>query len=391
VLLDDHAWLSVWAKTRRGPSAPTVVTHWLPLHQHLANTTDTAGSRGGARLLTVRAVQPHEGAVEVAASIGLRAESIGGQVRRDVEQAVDPAEGLDRGRDKPGAGVVVGDIEPPPFVPGGEVVGTRCDTGERVAALCRTGGHAQYVAVPRELLFAIPDGVDDPTALSVFVPGLTAALLVNAARPSETDRVAVLGATGAVGSLLLGLLVERGVRTRVVSVRDQAARAEAAGLGATGFAYPGSGTLTEDLNTAAGGPLDIVFDAVGGTATEAAVSALGRFGRLFCYGSAGGEPAVLGARSLVLGSRSVTGFWLLDHVSDADSARRELGLVFDAVVAKRLVVRAPELRGLADLRAAVEAASERGRRGRVLIDPWANVPRHTESPVTRSLSEGRTA
>jgi hypothetical protein len=296
VLLDDHAWLSVWAKTRRDPSAPTVVTHWLPLHQHLANTTDTAGSRGGARLLTVRAVQPHEGAVEVAASIGLRAESIGGQVRRDVEQAVDPAEGLDRGRDKPGAGVVVGDIEPPPFVPGGEVVGTRCDTGERVAALCRTGGHAQYVAVPRELLFAIPDGVDDPTALSVFVPGLTAALLVNAARPSETDRVAVLGATGAVGSLLLGLLVERGVRTRVVSVRDQAARAEAAGLGATGFAYPGSGTLTEDLNTAAGGPLDIVFDAVGGTATEAAVSALGRFGRLFCYGSAGGfAMAVLAA------------------------------------------------------------------------------------------------
>ena len=34
--------------------------------------TDAAGSRGGARLLSVRAVQPHEGAVEVAASIRLR-------------------------------------------------------------------------------------------------------------------------------------------------------------------------------------------------------------------------------------------------------------------------------------------------------------------------------
>jgi CRISPR-associated endonuclease/helicase Cas3 len=43
LLLDEDAWLSVWAKTRRDPSTPTVVTHWLPLHQHLADTAAVAG------------------------------------------------------------------------------------------------------------------------------------------------------------------------------------------------------------------------------------------------------------------------------------------------------------------------------------------------------------
>ena len=35
-----------------------------------------------------------------------------------------------------------------PLIPGTEVAGVRADTGERVVALCGTGGYAEYVAVP---------------------------------------------------------------------------------------------------------------------------------------------------------------------------------------------------------------------------------------------------
>ncbi len=38
---DQERWLSVWAKTGRDPNG--VVTHWLPLHQHLADTAAVAG------------------------------------------------------------------------------------------------------------------------------------------------------------------------------------------------------------------------------------------------------------------------------------------------------------------------------------------------------------
>src|ERR1700745_3215180 len=61
-----------------------------------------------------------------------------------------------------------------PLVPGGEVAGTRGDTGERVVALVGDGGYAEYAIAPAEQVFAIPDGVDDGTALALIVQGTTA-------------------------------------------------------------------------------------------------------------------------------------------------------------------------------------------------------------------------
>src|SRR5438105_13691141 len=61
-----------------------------------------------------------------------------------------------------------------PLVPGGEVAGTRADTGERVVALVGSGGYAEYAIAPAEHVFAIPDGLDDGTALALIVQGTTA-------------------------------------------------------------------------------------------------------------------------------------------------------------------------------------------------------------------------
>src|ERR671936_2394082 len=61
-----------------------------------------------------------------------------------------------------------------PLVPGGEVAGVREDTGERVVALCGTGGYAEYATAPAALTFLIPEGVDDGTALALLIQGLTA-------------------------------------------------------------------------------------------------------------------------------------------------------------------------------------------------------------------------
>src|SRR3981189_1744646 len=47
-----------------------------------------------------------------------------------------------------------------PLVPGTEVAGIREDTGERVVALCGTGGYAEYATAPKDLVFPIPDELD---------------------------------------------------------------------------------------------------------------------------------------------------------------------------------------------------------------------------------------
>jgi len=55
-----------------------------------------------------------------------------------------------------------------PLVPGAEVAGVREDTGERVVALVGDGGYAEYATAPRALTFAIPDEVDDASALALL-------------------------------------------------------------------------------------------------------------------------------------------------------------------------------------------------------------------------------
>src|SRR2546421_1551101 len=52
-----------------------------------------------------------------------------------------------------------------PLVPGREVAGVRDDTGQRVVALVASGGYAEYASAHEELVFPIPDGLDDGTAL----------------------------------------------------------------------------------------------------------------------------------------------------------------------------------------------------------------------------------
>ena len=93
-----------------------------------------------------------------------------------------------------------------PLVPGGEVAGVREDTGERVVALIGTGGYAEYATAPRAHVFAIPDGVDDGTALALILQGTTAwHLYRTAGRVAEGESVVVHSAAGGVGSLAVQL------------------------------------------------------------------------------------------------------------------------------------------------------------------------------------------
>src|SRR6202035_5019945 len=93
-----------------------------------------------------------------------------------------------------------------PLVPGSEVAGVREDTGERVVALVGDGGYAEWATAPRELVHAIPDELDDGTALAIVIQGLTAwHLYRTAGKLSAGESVVVHSAAGGVGSLAVQL------------------------------------------------------------------------------------------------------------------------------------------------------------------------------------------
>ena len=75
-----------------------------------------------------------------------------------------------------------------PFVPGAEVVGRDAD-GRRVVALVTGGGYAEQALAHPATTFALPDEVDDTTALAFVLQGTTAWHLLQHQRPLRAGRV----------------------------------------------------------------------------------------------------------------------------------------------------------------------------------------------------------
>jgi NADPH2:quinone reductase len=199
-----------------------------------------------------------------------------------------------------------------PLVPGREVAGVREDTGERVIALVDSGGYAQYAKAPEQLVFPIPAGLDDGTALAILVQGLTAwHLYRTAGRVAAGESVVVHAAAGGVGSLALQLGHALGAG-RVIATASSAEKRELTlDLGADVALDPAPEDLTERLLEANGGsPVDVVFDMSGGAVFDASYRALAHFGRIVVCGIATSEPNEVRSGSLLRHSRAAIGFYL---------------------------------------------------------------------------------
>jgi NADPH:quinone reductase-like Zn-dependent oxidoreductase len=66
--------------------------------------------------------------------------------------------------------------------------------------------------------------------------------------------------------------------------------------------------LEDRLRSAAGGPVDVVVDPVGGAASTAALLVLGEGGRLVHLGASGGPTATFSSATLRSGSHSILGY-----------------------------------------------------------------------------------
>ena len=200
-----------------------------------------------------------------------------------------------------------------PLIPGGEVAGVRRDTGERVVALVGTGGYAQYAKAPKQLVFAIPDGIDDGTALALLVQGTTAwHLYRTAGRVADGESVVVHSAAGGVGSLAVQLGHPLGAGRVIATASSQEKRELVLELGADVAIDAAPEGLTERLIEAnAGRRVDVVFEMAGGEVFDASYQALAPFGRIVAYGIASQSPNEVSTGSLLRHSRAVVGFYLL--------------------------------------------------------------------------------
>jgi NADPH:quinone reductase len=210
-----------------------------------------------------------------------------------------------------------------PFVPGGEVVGAVVDPGGAPRRVCgfvsRGGGYAELAVVRAGLAFDVPDGVTDAQALSLLVQGITAWHLVSTcARVRPGESVVVHAAAGGVGNLAVQLAKAAGAGRVIATASTQEKLDLAAGLGADVGVLLDEKVNAHDVKArlmeANGGhKVDSVFEMVGGATFDGSLAALAPFGRLVTFGMASRTPPTpLNPGSLMIGSHSVIGFWLMD-------------------------------------------------------------------------------
>jgi NADPH:quinone reductase len=260
-----------------------------------------------------------------------------------------------------------------PLVPGVEVVGRRVDTGERVIALCGSGGYAEYATAPASLTFPVPDEVDDGTALALLVQGLTAwHLYRTSAQLHPGESVVVHAAAGGTGSLAVQLGRPLGAGRVIATASSEEKRALALELGADAAVDADPHGMTERLIEANGGrPVDVVFEMAGGAVFDASFEALAPFGRLVVYGIASREQRELRSGKLMKTSRAVVGFWFHHCLERPGMVEAALADLFARAARGELRVVVGATYPLAAAAQAQIDLAGRRTTGKLLLDPRA--------------------
>jgi NADPH:quinone reductase len=193
------------------------------------------------------------------------------------------------------AGVV---LEAPP--------GSGFAPGDRVACCLPYGGGADLVAVPRDSVFPLPDGIGFEKAAALPMNYLTAQFaLETRAGLREGETVLVHGAAGGVGTASLQVARGCGARTvAVVSTKEKAAFVRELGVD---HVVLSEGFLSSVKELTDGVGVDVVVDVVGGDLFTDSLRALAPLGRLLVVGFTGGTIPEVKVNRLLLSNTDVRG------------------------------------------------------------------------------------
>jgi len=178
------------------------------------------------------------------------------------------------------AGVVVD--EPGDWI-GAEVWGTGGDVG-----FSRNGSHAELLAVPIDALARKQLSLDEAATVGVnFVVGWLGA--IETAQLHKGETIAVFGASGGVGGAVAQIAAAYGARVIGVDRTPPGDDSPAAAILDECIAFDGDAQhVADQIRRATGGRgAEVVYDAVGGVTTGAALAALAPRGRLVVISAVG--------------------------------------------------------------------------------------------------------
>jgi NADPH:quinone reductase-like Zn-dependent oxidoreductase len=260
--------------------------------------------------------------------------------------------------------------EKPPFTPGYDLVGIvdafgpgtgRFSVGDRVADLTTIGAYSEYICLPEDRLTAVPDGVSDEVALGVILSAVTPwQMLHRVAKASSGQSLLIHGGGGAVGTAMLQLAREAGIRaiaTDIPAKHDLIRRLGGIPLDA------GADDIEVAVKRIAPDGVDFVFDPLGGESLPHSLHVLRPGGMLVAFGF---QNEVLGRGGSIpldfirlklwdwLPNGHATAFYSIGAMRRAhpDWFREDLSALFGLLAQGRIVPEVAQVLPLAEVREA---------------------------------------
>jgi len=265
-----------------------------------------------------------------------------------------------------------------PFSPAAEVAGVvesiatgteGLRVGDRVMAYIGWGGAREKIVAPVEALVPIPDGVGDAIAAGLSVTyGTAMHALKDRGRLKPGESVAVLGAAGGAG--LAAVEIAKLMGARVIAVASSAEKLQVCKEhGADELLNYATDDLKTGLRTLTGGSgVDVVYDCVGGDASEAALRAIAWQGRFLVVGFASGEIPKIALNLLLLkGADAIGVFWGEAVKRDPDGHTSNMRKVLDWVAQGKLHPRVHATYPLEEIRTAIGVLDRREAVGKVVL------------------------
>jgi NADPH2:quinone reductase len=241
--------------------------------------------------------------------------------------------------------------------------------GQRVAWVYAPGSYAEKIAIPATSLVAIPDDIDDQTAASVMMQGLTASHFATDFYPIQPGDIAfVHAAAGGVGLLLTQITKLRGGRViGRVSSADKVAVAKAAG--ADHVIVDTEGKFAEEaLCLTDGEGVHVVYDGSGPSTFQGSLDVLRRSGTFCWFGPVLGGPGPLNIMSLPKSIKLGYAVFF-DHIHTPELLRARSAQLFDWISQGKLKVHTGGVYPLADAAKAHADMASRTTTGKLLLVP----------------------
>jgi len=241
--------------------------------------------------------------------------------------------------------------------------------GQRVAWVYAPGSYAERVVIPAAMLVAAPDEIEDRTAASVMMQGLTASHFATDFYAVQPGDVALIhAAAGGLGLLLTQIVKLRGgtVIGRVSSPDKVAVAKEA---GADHVIVDARGDFAEEvLRLTDGQGVHVAYDGSGPATFQGSLASLRRSGVFCWYGPVLGGPGPIDIMSL---PRSIKiGYAVfMDHIPTPELLREKTRQLFDWIAEGRLKVRIGGVYPLADAAKAHTDMESRRSTGKLLLIP----------------------